>query len=75
VVTGDFFTRFSPFFMEGVREIYNHRRIHSRTRLSEWAAALCAYDRISEAAGTWGIKSGGAALAKACTRIFSRMGN
>jgi hypothetical protein len=27
VVTGDFFTRFSPFFMEGVRELYTRHGI------------------------------------------------
>lgn len=74
VVTGDFFTRFSPFFMEGVREIYNDRGIILKPVDLNGLLLYGAYDRISEAAGTWGFKPGGAALAKACTRIFQPAG-
>jgi predicted CoA-substrate-specific enzyme activase len=58
VVTGDFFTRFSPFFMEGVREIYNDRGIILKPVDLNGLLLYVAYDRISEAAGTWGFKPG-----------------
>jgi predicted nucleotide-binding protein (sugar kinase/HSP70/actin superfamily) len=70
LVTGDFFTRFSPFFMEGVREIYNDRGIILKPVDLNGLLLYGAYNMVSEAAGSWGLKPGGAALAKACTRIF-----
>ena len=70
LVTGDFFTRFSPFFMEGVRELYNDRSIILKPVDLNGLLLYGAYNMVSEAAGTWGLKPGGAALAKACTRIF-----
>jgi predicted CoA-substrate-specific enzyme activase len=70
LVTGDFFTRFSPFFMEGVRELYNDRGIILKPVDLNGLLLYGAYNMVSEAAGNWGLKPGGAALAKACTRIF-----
>ena len=70
LVTGDFFTRFSPFFMEGVRELYNERGIILKPVDLNGLLLYGAYNMVHEAAGGWGLKPGGAALAKACTRIF-----
>ena len=70
LVTGDFFTRFSPFFMEGVRELYSERGIILKPVELNGLLLYGAYNMVSEAAGGWGLKPGGAALAKACTRIF-----
>ncbi|HXV82610.1 MAG TPA: acyl-CoA dehydratase activase-related protein, partial [Candidatus Binatia bacterium] len=70
LVTGDFFTRFSPFFMEGVRELYSDRGIILKPVELNGLLLYGAYNMVSEAAGGWGLKPGGAALAKACTRIF-----
>jgi predicted nucleotide-binding protein (sugar kinase/HSP70/actin superfamily) len=70
LVTGDFFTRFSPFFMEGVREIYNDRGIILKPVDLNGLLLYGAYNMVSEAAGGWGLKPGGTALAKACTKIF-----
>jgi predicted nucleotide-binding protein (sugar kinase/HSP70/actin superfamily) len=70
LVTGDFFTRFSPFFMEGVREIYSEHGIILKPVELNGLLLYGAYNMVSEAAGGWGLKPGGAALAKACTRIF-----
>ena len=70
VVTGDFFTRFSPFFMEGVGERYaQHGIILKPVDLSDLFLYV-AYDSLAETAGDWGLKPGGLALAKACTRVF-----
>ena len=70
LVTGDFFTRFSPFFMEGVRELYNDRGIILKPVDLNGLLLYGAYNMVHSAAGDWGLKPGGAALAKACTRIF-----
>ncbi len=70
LVTGDFFTRFSPFFMEGVSEIYNDRGIILKPVDLNGLLLYGAYNMVAEAAGGWGLKPGGVALAKACTRIF-----
>ena len=70
VVTGDFFTRFSPFFLEGVQELYaEHGIILKPVDLSDFALYE-AYFHIAETAGAWGMKPGGLAFAKACTRAF-----
>ena len=70
VVLGDFFTRFSPFFMEGVRELYaKHGIIIKSVDLSD-LLLYHLYDRVAESANEWGMKPGNLALAKACTRIF-----
>jgi predicted nucleotide-binding protein (sugar kinase/HSP70/actin superfamily) len=70
LVTGDFFTRFSPFFMEGVRELYSERGIILKPVELNGLLLYGAYNMVSEAAGGWGLKPGSAALAKACTRIL-----
>ncbi|MGZ8530418.1 MAG: acyl-CoA dehydratase activase [Candidatus Binatia bacterium] len=70
LVTGDFFTRFNPLFMEGVREIYNDCGIILKPVDLNGLLLYGAYNMVHEAAGGWGLKPGGAALAKACTRIF-----
>ncbi|MCX6864666.1 MAG: hypothetical protein NTV46_00350, partial [Verrucomicrobia bacterium] len=70
LVTGDFFTRFSPFFIEGVPELYATQRIILKpVDLSE--LALCnVYFGVAATASGWGLQPGGLALAKACTRAF-----
>ena len=70
VVTGDFFTRFSPFFMEGVAERYAERGIILKPVDLSDLLLYGAYHGVAETAGSWGLKPGGRALAKACTRIF-----
>jgi len=70
LVTGDFFTRFSPFFMEGVRELYNDRGIILKPVDLNGLLLYGAYNMVHDAAAGWGMKPGGLALAKACTRIF-----
>jgi predicted CoA-substrate-specific enzyme activase len=70
VVTGDFFTRFSPFFMEGVAELYAERGIILKPVDLSDLLLYGAYHRVAESASGWGMKPGGLALARACTRIF-----
>jgi predicted CoA-substrate-specific enzyme activase len=74
VVAGDFFTRFSSFFMDGVRDLYADRGIILKpVDLSE-LFLYAAYHPMAEMAGAWGMKPGGLALAKACTRMFQPEG-
>ncbi len=74
VVAGDFFTRFSSFFMDGVRDLYAERGIILKpVDLSE-LFLYATYHPMAETAGTWGMKPGGLALAKACTRMFQPEG-
>lgn len=74
VVAGDFFTRFSSFFMDGVRDLYAERGIILKpVDLSE-LFLYAAYHPMAETAGIWGMKPGGLALAKACTRMFQPEG-
>ena len=70
VVTGDFFTRFSPFFMEGVAELYAERGIILKPVDLSDLLLYGAYNGVAETAGSWGMKPGGLALARACTKIF-----
>jgi len=70
VVTGDFFTRFSPFFMEGVAELYAGRGIILKHVDLSDLFLYGAYHGVAQTAGNWGLKPGGLALARACTRIF-----
>lgn len=70
VVTGDFFTRFSPFFIEGVRELYSARGIILKPVDLADLVLYGAYDDVAGTAHTWGMKPGNLAFAKACTRIF-----
>ena len=70
VVTGDFFTRFSPFFMEGVRDLYaEHGIILKPVDLSD-LLFYETYHGVAATAGEWGLKPGTLALARACTRVF-----
>jgi predicted CoA-substrate-specific enzyme activase len=74
VVTGDFFTRFSPFFMQGVHERYaEHGIILKPVDLGD-LLLYGAYQGVAQTAGVWGLKPGGRALAKACTRMFQPEG-
>lgn len=70
VVTGDFFTRFSPFFIEGVRDLYTARGIILKPVDLADLVLYGAYDGAAGTANAWGMKPGNLALAKACTRIF-----
>jgi len=70
LVTGDFFTRFSPFFMEGVRELYNERGIILKPVDLMDLFLYGSYDSVVKVASRWGLKPGRVAMAKACTRIF-----
>jgi predicted CoA-substrate-specific enzyme activase len=70
VVTGDFYTRFNPFFIEGVRDLYAARGIILKPVDLADLVLYGAYDGIAGTAGHWGLKPGNLALAKACTRIF-----
>jgi predicted CoA-substrate-specific enzyme activase len=74
VVTGDFFTRFSPFFMEGVAELYARRGIILKPVDLSDLLLYGAYHGVAQRAGSWGLKPGGLALARACTRIFQADG-
>jgi hypothetical protein len=56
--------------MEGVHEIYNNRGIILKPVDLNGLLLYGVYNMVAEAAGGWGLKPGGAALAKACTRIF-----
>jgi predicted CoA-substrate-specific enzyme activase len=70
VVTGDFFTRFSPFFMDGVHDLYAQRGIILKPVDLTDLFLYVAYYGVADTASAWGMKPGALALAKACTRIF-----
>jgi predicted nucleotide-binding protein (sugar kinase/HSP70/actin superfamily) len=70
VVTGDFFTRFSPFFMEGVVELYAERGIILKPVDLSDHLLYVAYNGAAKIADEWGMKPGALALAKALTRAF-----
>lgn len=70
VVTGDFFARFSPFFMEGVRDLYATQGIILKPVDLTDLFLYVTYDGMRGTANHWGLKPGGFALAKACTRIL-----
>jgi len=70
VITGDFFTRFSPFFIEGVRDLYTSAGIILKPVDLADFVLYGAYDGIADTADAWGMKPGNLAFAKACTRIF-----
>jgi predicted nucleotide-binding protein (sugar kinase/HSP70/actin superfamily) len=69
-VTGDFFTRFSSFFIEGVHELYAAKGIILKPVDLSDLFLYMSYDRIADSAAHWGMKPGAQALAKACMRIF-----
>jgi predicted nucleotide-binding protein (sugar kinase/HSP70/actin superfamily) len=69
-VTGDFFTRFSPFFMEGIAELYaRHGIILKPVDVSD-LLLYAAYQGVAGVASDWGMKPGAGAFAKACTRML-----
>ena len=70
VVTGDFFTRFSPFFMDGVQDLYAQRGIILKPVDLSDLFLYGAYHGVAGRAQGWGMKPGGLALAKACSRMF-----
>ncbi|MGA2809128.1 MAG: acyl-CoA dehydratase activase [Terracidiphilus sp.] len=74
VVTGDFFTRFSPFFMDGVRDLYTARGIILKPVDLTDLFLYVTYDGMRETANNWGLKPGGFALARACTRMLESDG-
>jgi predicted CoA-substrate-specific enzyme activase len=74
VVIGDFFTRFSPFFMEGVRDLYSKQGIILKPVDVTDLLMYHTYYPVAETARDWGMKPGGLALAKACSRVFQRDG-
>ena len=70
VVMGDFFTRFSPFFMDGVRDLYTaHGIILKPVDMTE-LLLYHTYYGVAETAYEWGMKPGGLAFTKACSRMF-----
>jgi predicted CoA-substrate-specific enzyme activase len=74
VVIGDFFTRFSPFFMDGVRDLYSSQGIILKPVDVTDLLLYHTYYPVAETAREWGMKPGGLALAKACSRILQRDG-
>jgi predicted CoA-substrate-specific enzyme activase len=74
VVIGDFFTRFSPFFMDGVRDLYSEQGIILKPVDMTDLLLYHTYYPIVERAREWGMKPGGLALAKACSRMFQKDG-
>ena len=74
VVAGDFFTRFSSFFMDGVRDRYAERGIILKPVDLSDLFLYFTYDEMAATAKQWGVEPGGFAMAKACTRIFEPEG-
>ena len=74
MVVGDFFTRFSPFFMEGVPELYAERGILLQPAELNELVLYAIYDGLAIAAKSWGLEPGYLAAAKACTRILQPEG-
>jgi len=74
VVAGDFFTRFSSFFMDGVRDLYAERGIILKPVDLSDLFLYMTYDRMAWTARPWGLKPGGRAMAEACCRMFEPEG-
>ncbi len=75
LVMGDFFTRFSPFFMDGVRDLYTGQGIILKPVDMTDLLQYHTYYGVADTASNWGMKPGGlATLAKACSRMFQRDG-
>jgi hypothetical protein len=70
LVTGDFFTRFSPFFMEGVPERYAEHGIILKPADFSDLVLYAVYDAMSGMARNWGLEPGYGALAKGCLGIL-----
>ena len=71
---GDFFTRFSPFFMEGVLDRYTDEGIILKPVDLSDLLLYHVYNSVAETAQGWDLKPGGLAFAKACTRILQNDG-
>ena len=71
IVTGDFFTRFTPSFMEGVHDLYaRHGIILVSVGLNE-LLLYAAYAGMALAAEDWGLAADSPrAAARACFRLF-----
>lgn len=74
VVAGDFFTRFSSFFMDGVRDRYAERGVILKPVDLSDLFLYFTYDEMAATAKQWGVEPSGFAMAKACTRIFEPEG-
>ena len=74
IVLGDFFTRFSPFFMDGVRDRYTANGIILKPVDMTDLLHYHTYYGVANTASEWGMKPGGLALAKACSRMFQQDG-
>jgi hypothetical protein len=70
LVTGDFFTRFSPFFMEGVPEMYAAQGIILKPADLGELVLYAVYDTMSGMARRWDLEPGYAALARSCFGIL-----
>ena len=70
VVTGDFFTRFSAFVIESVPDLYAENGIILKPVDLADLIQYGTYDGLAGAAQVLGMKPGGLAFAKACTRFF-----
>ena len=70
LVTGDFFTRFSSFFMEGVEERYTERGIILKPEDLDALVLYGIYNGMADGARAWGLEPGHRATLKACTRIL-----
>ncbi len=71
---GDFFTRFNPFFIEGVRDLYTDRGIILKPVDLSDLLLYHLYNAVSETAQGWDLKPGSLAFAKACTRVLASDG-
>ncbi|HYA87398.1 MAG TPA: acyl-CoA dehydratase activase [Nitrospirota bacterium] len=74
IVIGDFFTRFSPFFMDGVQDRYSEHGIILKPVDMTDLLFYHTYYPVAETAHEWRMKPGGLAVAKACSRILRRDG-
>jgi predicted CoA-substrate-specific enzyme activase len=74
MVIGDFFTRFSDFFMEGVQERYARHGIILKPVDLDELVLYSIYNGLVDTAHDWGLEPGLRATLKACTRCFGTDG-
>jgi predicted CoA-substrate-specific enzyme activase len=74
VVIGDFFTRFSGFFMDGVQELYAAQGIILKPADLDDFMRYVIYDDMAATAHHWGLEPGARATAEACLRMFEPEG-
>ena len=75
VITGDFFLRFSPAFMEGVHDRYTRRGIILVPVGLNELLLYASYSGMAAAAQDWGLPpDSGRATAMACVRFFQPQG-